>query len=89
MSSVVDRELSEYFGFTREEVSKLFDHIGVRADIETISQWYGGYGFEDLELFNPWSILWFANRRTFEPYWVNTGSNETVASMIQKIPGSL
>lgn len=83
--SVADEELSEYFGFTEEEVKTLFAHFGLSCPIEELRNWYGGYGGGKESMFNPWSILNYANRGRFLPYWTNTSSNLFVEkALLQK-----
>ena len=45
-----------------------------------LKSWYNGYTFGDnLTIYNPWSILKFCdNDYKFEPYWINTSSNELI-----------
>ncbi|MBQ4255868.1 MAG: AAA family ATPase, partial [Bacilli bacterium] len=79
--TVVDEEYSQYFGFTQGEIEKMFAHFGKTPDIDMLRRYYGGYG-EDGSLFNPWSILNYLNRGSYEPYWINTGSNFAIKEVL-------
>ena len=80
--SIADSELGTYFGFTEEEVQALFSYSDIDCPIEKLKSWYGGYGGGEEKVFNPWSILNYANRQQFLPYWLNTGSNYFVNGAI-------
>ena len=87
--SVLNKNLSEYFGFTMDEVKKLLLDFKFDIDIEEVKKWYGGYGIKNVELFNPWSVLNLINNEMFGQYWMNTGSNNTLLSLINQIPNSI
>ena len=81
---VTNDNLQEYFGFTESEVLKILHDFNINVEIEKLKKYYGGYGTKKLEIFNPWSILSFIENETFDLYWVNTGSNATVANLINE-----
>lgn len=78
-----------YFGFTKEEVKRLCEHFEVRYDEEMLHHFYGGYGEESCEIYNPWSILSYIDEERYGSFWVNTGSNKTVQRMLLSSPGNL
>ena len=83
--SVIGQNLfSDKFGFTPEEVKKLLHaHKMNGTEWESIVQWYDGYRFGDVTIFNPWSILHFVDNPAEppKPYWVNTSSNELLKDL--------
>lgn len=81
--SVADSELSSYFGFTAEEVQALFSSYDLPCPMDELRRYYGGYGGGEEKVFNPWSILNYANRQQFLPYWLNTDSNYFVSSALR------
>ena len=87
--SVVDEELSQYFGFTSLEIEKMIQDFEIEYSIDKIEEWYGGYGTKDVHIFNPWSIINFMYKRKFFAYWVNSGSKDTVEKIISDIPNAL
>lgn len=87
--SIADEELSTYFGFTTSEVKELFAFFGVDTPVEEAIANYGGYGGGKEKVCNPWSILNYVNRRRFLPYWLNTGSNYYINSLLTKNPNNL
>jgi len=86
--SVLNKNFSSYFGFTKEEVIKLLTDFNLKIDIKEIEKWYGGYG-TNIEIYNPWSVLNLISNEMFDQYWVNTGSNNTLIELIGQIPNSI
>lgn len=88
--SVLDKNYSEHFGFTENEVYKIMSYYGHEKRFTDMKQWYNGYSFGDTDIYNPWSVLKFtfdlnADKAAFpKPYWVNTSSNEIIKNMIYK-----
>ena len=87
--TIADEELSHYFGFTFAEVEELFKAFDIQATMSEVEHFYGGYGGGKEKVFNPWSILNFANRQRFLPYWLNTGSNNFINSLLSQRPQNL
>ena len=82
---ITEKDLSQYFGFTREEVQEMLDHFSLSIPVERIQEWYGGYG--PLRMLNPWSVLNFVDKEVLAPYWVNTGSNNAIRAFVSQNPG--
>ena len=82
--SATDKACSEYFGFTKEEVNKMINDYQLSISIEELEKWYGGYKFGHLQMFNPWSILSYVSNDEIKKYWVNTGSNNLIDTLLEK-----
>ncbi|MBQ7995087.1 MAG: AAA family ATPase [Bacilli bacterium] len=73
----------EYFGFTRDEVLKIKKDYGSQLNIDDISSWYGGYYFNNVETYNPWSVLsLFSSGEKFLYYWGGTGATKLLSDML-------
>ena len=50
-----------------------------------------GYHIDGTVIYNPWSILSFIDRegKSFEPYWINTSSNDLIQELILDAPPGL
>ena len=84
--SVLDRKFSRYFGFTDGEVAEMASYYGVTEKLAEIKEWYNGYRFGDVEIYNPWSVLnYFDNDCIATPYWVNTSSNSVINEILDNI----
>lgn len=88
--SILDRRYSEHFGFTEPEVRALMSCYGVESCFSTMKQWYDGYRFGELQVYNPWSVIKFlydldADINAFpRPYWINTSSNDIIKDLIAR-----
>lgn len=86
--SVLDQRYSEHFGFTEAEVLRMMEYYGVENRFPTMKEWYDGYTFGDMEVYNPWSVINFmydlyAKADAYpRPYWINTSSNDIIKDMI-------
>jgi len=88
--SVLNKEYSEYFGFTQNEMDAMLAYYGQESKTQVIKDWYDGYLFGDTEVYNPWSSvnsvsdLRCDTKYIPRPYWVNTSSNSIVCNLIDK-----
>ncbi|MEY8379207.1 AAA family ATPase, partial [Lachnospiraceae bacterium 56-18] len=57
--SILDKKYSEHFGFTEEEVHRMMSYYEVESRFSTMKEWYDGYLFGDMEVYNPWSVIKF------------------------------
>ncbi len=90
VSTVIDEQYNQYFGFTQKEVAKMTSDLGYENKLEQIKQWYDGYNFGGLEIYNPWSVInYFKNKCTPKSYWVNTSSNDIIREIINNSDNSL
>lgn len=78
--------LADKFGFTNEEIAKLFRDFALNGLYENIRAWYNGYTFGQVTtLYNPWSVLKCAqNQGALELYWVNTSDNVLLKRLIAR-----
>ncbi len=71
--TVLSRKFSDAFGFTVPEVRHLLEDRGMGDRYEDVSHWYNGYLFGGRVIFNPWSVINYAdNEGEAKPYWINT-----------------
>jgi len=86
--TVINNDFSHCFGFTQQEVEKIADDFGMQDKLSEMKQWYDGYLFGQIEIYNPWSILKYVqSARSNEvcpsqPYWSNTSSNDIIYELV-------
>lgn len=86
--SILDKQYSEHFGFTEQEVRQAMISYGMENRFEDMKEWYDGYSFGNREVYNPWSVIKFlydlvADQNAFtRPYWLNTSSNDIVKNLV-------
>ena len=82
--TVLDDEFSDDFGITEKEMDKIMQDFEVQDQKEEIKKWYDGYTIgKTEEIYNPWSILNYLNRKELVPYWVNTSSNDLIKLILK------
>ena len=87
VSTLIDDEFANCFGFTPEEVHQLLIDTNALDREEDVQRWYNGYIFgKEQVIYNPWSILSFLEntQRELKPYWVNTSSNDIIKQLIME-----
>ena len=73
------------FGFTEQEVFDALEIFELGADKEEVKYWYDGFIFgEHKDIYNPWSILNFLDKKKFTTYWANTSANSLVGKLIRE-----
>lgn len=73
------------FGFTEQEVFQALTECGLEQEKEKVKQWYDGFIFGKYKnIYNPWSILNFLDKKKFTTYWANTSSNSLVGKLIRE-----
>lgn len=88
--SILNAKYAEHFGFTESETQKLLKAYGLEDRMDIVREWYDGYRFGKIEVYNPWSILLYADdagadAETYpKPYWANTSSNSIVRELIER-----
>lgn len=75
--TVLNKQYASYFGLTVSETRQLLSDYGLLLD-EDVKKKYDGYRFGGIELYNPWSILNYADTGVLDNYWINTSSNYLV-----------
>ena len=73
------------FGFTESEVFTALNEAGMSDQCDVIKKWYDGFVFGGKkDIYNPWSITNFLDKRKIDIYWANTSSNSLIGHLIQR-----
>lgn len=73
------------FGFTESEVFTALDEAGMSDQCDVVKKWYDGFVFGGKKnIYNPWSITNFLDKRKIDIYWANTSSNSLIGHLIQR-----
>lgn len=82
--TTTSKEYADAFGFTEEEVFAALDLFGMAERKQDVKKWYDGFTFgKKKDIYNPWSITNFLDKRELRPYWASTSSNSLVSKLIQ------
>ena len=75
------RNTPNIYGFTQEETQRFLQYYGLNLTDE-VKDMYEGYIIGDDILFNPWSIINYADTRELNAYWTNTSTNYMIKDAI-------
>ena len=76
---------AEFFGFTEQEVFASLEKYGLADKKKDVKKWYNGFTFGKVtDIYNPWSIISFLDKKKFAAYWANTSSNGLVGKLIRR-----
>jgi len=95
--SMYDVPYIDKFGFTERDVRDMVQYYELGNEVlDNMKKWYDGYYFNDIEVYNPWSVLnalKVANRdmergllseeNYLMPFWSNTSSNDIVGYLLK------
>ena len=73
------------FGFTEEEVFDALEECELSGEKKEVKRWYDGFIFgKQKDIYNPWSILNFFDKKDYRTYWANTSSNSLVGKLLRE-----
>lgn len=76
---------ADCFGFTEKEVFGALDEFSMLEEKEQVKQWYDGFTFgSKADIYNPWSIINFLDKKKVGAYWANTSSNNLINLLIRQ-----
>lgn len=87
--SILTPTYDEYFGFRPEEMNQMMDYYGISDSSDEIKEWYDGYQFGNVEVYNPWSAANYIKMIVESPgelplpFWANTSSNSIIKTLIK------
>lgn len=83
--SAVSEKYGDCFGFTEEEVFQSLNEFGLAGKKAEVKKWYDGFVFGNCrDIYNPWCILNYLDKRKAAVYWANTSSNNLVGKLIRE-----
>ena len=83
--SILEKEYSDFYGFTQEEVEKALKNFNIEYELPEVKAWYDGYRFGNSEVYNPWSILNFIQSEELRPYWIETSGNFLINDILKNV----
>ena len=81
--TVTSDKYATCFGFTEKEVFDALDEYGLSDEKEQVKVWYDGFTFgKHSDIYNPWSVLNFIDKKEYATYWANTSGNRLVGKLL-------
>ncbi len=82
VSSIFDKNFSESYGLTESEVLEAVKYYDMEYEMNDIREWYDGYQFGNVEMYNPWSIINFLKNGELKAYWIGVSGNKLIDEML-------
>ena len=83
--TATSEKYSDSFGFTETEVFKALDEFGMSDKKQEVKSWYDGFTFgNQTDIYNPWSILNYLDKKQLAAYWANSSSNSLVSKLLRE-----
>ena len=83
--STTSNKYATSFGFTEEEVFDALEECELSGEKKEVKRWYDGFIFgKQKDIYNPWSILNFLDKKDYRTYWANTSSNSLVGKLLRE-----
>lgn len=84
--TTTSREYAAAFGFTQEEVFAAMDEQEIpEKEKEEVKRWYDGFTFGEVtDIYNPWSVTMYLDKRKYGAHWANTSGNGLVGKLIRE-----
>ena len=72
------------FGFTEEEVFNALDEYNLSDKKVEVKRWYDGFTFGDkCDIYNPWAIINYLDKKELGSYWADSSSNGLVNKLVK------
>jgi hypothetical protein len=87
---VLDEDFSQYFGFSKNEITAILKAADRSETADTIKEWYDGYVFGNSYVYCPWDVINYLSalkkRRDAKPknYWKNTSHNGILLTFVKR-----
>lgn len=83
--TTTSREYETCFGFTEQEVFCALETMGMSEEKQLVKSWYDGFVFGSWkDIYNPWSITNYLDKKQLRPYWADTSSNGLINRLIRR-----
>ena len=83
--TATSEKYEDSFGFTEEEVWAALQECGLYENRMAVKDWYDGFTFgKRKDIYNPWSIINYLDKKRLSTYWANTSSNSLVDKLIRE-----
>ena len=78
---LTDNIYYKYFGFTTEEVEYICNQQD-KITMKDLKEWYDGYKIQNIDIYNPRSVICALSDGICQSYWTNTGPMDEIMYFI-------
>lgn len=83
--TTTSKKYADCFGFSEEEVFAALEEYDLSDQKNLVKDWYDGFSFgEKKDIYNPWSIINFLDKKEAGAYWANTSANSLVEKLLRE-----
>lgn len=83
--TTTSEKYEDIFGFTEDEVYSALEEYGMSDKKEEVKKWYDGFTFgKKSDIYNPWSIINYLDKKKVGAYWANTSSNSLIGNLLRE-----
>ena len=84
VNNILSSKYDEMFGFTNDEVESICKEYGRPEKYEEVKEWYDGYRFGNVDIYNPWSVLNYIDEGFIpQTYWAGTSGNSILEDLFE------
>ena len=81
----IDKRFSDICGYTQEELESVFSlRLDENVDMAEVKRWYNGYSWLGQQVYNPFDILLYLDRKEFQNFWFETGTPEFLIKLLRQ-----
>ncbi len=81
--NILTKSFDEFFGFTEDEVQYVLKKYNLDSNLDSVRNFYDGYKFGDIHVYNPWSITNYLCDKELISYWVGTSKNFLLEDLLK------
>ena len=83
--TTTSEKYSDCFGFSEEEVFAALEEYALSDQKQQVKEWYDGFSFgKRKDIYNPWSVINFLDKRKAGAYWANSSANSLVEKLLRQ-----
>ena len=83
--SILDNKYSSFFGLIEDEVLKVLDYFNMEYELNEVKDWYDGYRFGNSEIYNPYSILKYIDKKEVGAYCPIIANNFLIRNSFENL----
>ncbi len=83
--TTTSEKYSDCFGFSEKEVFAALEEYALLDRKQQVKEWYDGFSFgKRKDIYNPWSVINFLDKRKAGAYWANSSANSLVEKLLRQ-----
>ncbi|MCI9662734.1 MAG: AAA family ATPase [Lachnospiraceae bacterium] len=83
--TTTSEKYSDCFGFSEKEVFAALEEYALSDRKQQVKEWYDGFSFgKRKDIYNPWSVINFLDKRKAGAYWANSSANSLVEKLLRQ-----